>query len=93
MRFEDLTFRPMQDELHGPGELQARCKVAGHEISIRRGGKYLLADADRPYEVLTPKHGLGYMTSGDIDDLFAHLEAGNDTGSFVRKSVASICSD
>ena len=93
MRFDNLTFRQMQDQFHGPGDLQACCEVAGHEVSVRRGGKYLLADTDRPYEVLTPEHVLGYMTSSDIDDLFAHIEAGKDPSSFVRKTMRQICEE
>ena len=91
MRFMDLAFKQMTDQFHGPGELQARCVVAEQEISVRRGGKHLIVGVERPYEVLVGGGlVLGYMTSGDIDDLFMHLESGKDADSFIRRSSAEL---
>lgn len=86
MRFSDLVFRQMAvySQFHGPGEMQARCSINGREISVRRGGKYIDADGDHPYEVLADSIEFEFMTSSEIDRLFAHLETGGDPEEFER---------
>ena len=88
LRFEDLTFRRMSDfsvfHADEPEAMQAIGGVCGVSISIRRGGKGIEVDADRPYEVLADGHEFARMTSSEIDRLFDHIRERRSPEGFER---------